>query len=97
MKKPPRVSPLRHFNGDVIRQLREARDLSQPQLAESIGTTKGNVSKWELARRPVAISYDLFLNLARALYIAPEELARRLSTSADTNAAAATQKRPRSI
>lgn len=80
MKKPPRVSPLAYFNGDVIRKLREDRGLSQPQLGELVGTTKGNISKWELARSPVAISYDLFLDLARALYIAPEELARRLST-----------------
>jgi DNA-binding XRE family transcriptional regulator len=95
MKKPPRVSPVRHFDGDVIRQLRDERNLSQPQLAEIIGTTKGNVSKWELAKRPVAISYDLFLNLARALYVAPEELARRLSTPPDSESSSA-QKRPRS-
>lgn len=98
MKKPPRVSPVRHFNGDVIRKLREGRDLSQPQLAELIGTGKANVSKWELARQPVAISYDLFLNLARALYVAPEELARRLSTPPDANALPSTaQRRPRSV
>jgi hypothetical protein len=98
MKKPPRVSPVRHFNGDVIRKLREGRDLSQPQLAELIGTGKANVSKWELARQPVAISYDLFLNLARALYVAPEELARRLSTPPDANALpSTTQRRPRSV
>jgi DNA-binding XRE family transcriptional regulator len=97
MKKPPRVSPVRHFDGDVIRQLRDERNLSQPQLAEIIGTTKGNVSKWELAKRPVAISYDLFLNLARALYVAPEELARRLSTPSTSGSdSSSTQKRPRS-
>lgn len=97
MKKPPRVSPVRHFDGDVIRQLRDERNLSQPQLAEIIGTTKGNVSKWELARRPVAISYDLFLNLARALYVAPEELARRLSTSTTPGSESSpAQKRTRS-
>jgi ribosome-binding protein aMBF1 (putative translation factor) len=98
MKKPPRVSPVRHFNGDVIRKLREGRDLSQPQLAELIGTGKANVSKWELARQPIAISYDLFLNLARALYIAPEELARRLSTPADADTMPSpAQRRPRSV
>ena len=100
MKKPPRVSPVRHFNGDVIRKLRDERDLSQPQLAELIGTTKGNVSKWELARQPVAISYDLFLNLAKALYVAPEELARRLSAAPPDSSSASqpstAQRRPRS-
>jgi ribosome-binding protein aMBF1 (putative translation factor) len=100
MKKPPRVSPVRHFDGDVIRKLREGRDLSQPQLAELIGTTKGNVSKWELARQPVAISYDLFLNLAKALYVAPEELARRLSSSSGSSSTpqpSTAQRRPRSV
>lgn len=101
MKKPPRVRPVRHFDGDVIKKLREGRDLSQPQLAELIGTTKGNVSKWELAKRPVAISYDLFLNLARALYLAPEELARRLSAAPTITRAgsgsATSQKRPPSV
>ena len=79
MAKSPRIKTSVTFNGDVIRELREARDLSQEQLADRIGTGKANVSKWERARSYVAISYDLFLELAKALYIAPEELARRLS------------------
>lgn len=81
MKKRRKV-PGGPFNGDVIRELRDRRQLSQDQLADLVGTTKANVSKWELARSYVAISYDLFMKLSRALYIAPEELAERLATPA---------------
>jgi len=75
-----RVSPSNYFNGDEIRKLREERDLSLDALAKVVGTTRANISKWERSRQYVAISFDLFMALARALYIPPEELARRLST-----------------
>lgn len=76
-----RVRPSKHFNGDVIRQLREEKrnGLSQEGLAQLVGTTKANISKWERARQQVEISYPLFLALATALYTPPEELARLLS------------------
>lgn len=79
-KQRHRVRPTKYFNGEVIRELREARDFSQDRLAQLAKTTKANISKWERARRQVEISYELFLALAEALYIPPEELARKLAT-----------------
>lgn len=76
-----RVRPSKRFNGEVIKQLREEKrhGMSQDGLAQLVGTTKANVSKWERARQQVDISYELFLALAAALYTPPEELARLLS------------------
>ena len=96
MAKPPRIKPTIHFNGDVIRQIREERRLTLDRLAEVIGTTKANISKWERSRDYIAISWDLFLPLAQALYVAPEELARRLSAPPPTSPAATESRRRRS-
>jgi len=79
MRAPRRVVPHKPFNGRVIKELREKRHLSQEQLGASSGMGKANISKLERSRTYVAISYDNFLMLARALYVAPEELSRRLS------------------
>lgn len=94
--KRRRVRPREHFNGDVIRELREARGLSLDGLAQLVGTTKANVSKWELSRHYVAISFDLFMGLSRALYIAPEALADRIAAPphAASGTGSARQKRP---
>lgn len=79
MGNPRRVVRRKPFNGWVIRELRKDRDLSQEQLAALAGMKKANISKIERARSQVAMSYENFLDLARALYVAPEELRRRLS------------------
>lgn len=79
MGAPRRIVRKSPFNGWVIRDLRKTRDLSLEQLAALAGMKKGNLSKIERARSHVAISYDSFLDLARALYVAPEELRRRLT------------------
>lgn len=83
MAKPARIKPKLYFNGDVIREMRENREMSLEKLAALVGTTRANISKWELSRRYVAISWDLFLQLSKALYIAPEDLARRLGSPPD--------------
>jgi Helix-turn-helix len=70
----------RVFNGYVIRELRLKREgLSQERLAVLVGTTKANISKWERSTTYIAISYDMFMALAKALYVPPEELAMKLS------------------
>lgn len=79
MGSPRRVVKKKPFNGWVIRELRDKRDLSQEQLAAMAGMKKANISRLERARSHVAMSYENFLDLSRALYVAPEELRRRLS------------------
>ena len=77
-KKKRRVQ--RRFNGDVIRKLRRERgDMSLEQLAQLAGTTRGNISKIELSREYVAISWDVWLGICKALYIPPERLAELVS------------------
>lgn len=76
-KNRRRQTPI--FNGHVIRELRDGRKMSQDSLAELAGTTKANISKIERSETYVAISFDIFLALGKALYVAPEELARRLT------------------
>lgn len=83
------------FNGWVIRDLRLKRDMSLDQLAGLSGMKKANLSKIERARSHVAMSYDNFLDLARALYIPPEELRRRLSETTPTPPAAPGIRDPR--
>lgn len=36
--------------GKILRELRKEKNLSQKQLAESIGTTFTNLSRWELGQ-----------------------------------------------
>lgn len=79
MGNPKRIVKQRPFNGWVIRDIRKERHLSQEQLAALAGMKKANVSKLERARSHVAMSYENFLDLSRALYVTPEELRRRLS------------------
>ena len=42
--------PYRHFRGDLLFQLREARGLTQQQLADEIHTSRFVISKWETGR-----------------------------------------------
>ncbi|MCI8332312.1 MAG: helix-turn-helix transcriptional regulator [Clostridiales bacterium] len=58
--------------GNRIRKYREARKLSQKQLAELIGVSNSRVSNWEQGiNRPDA---DIIAELCRALQVSPSEL-----------------------
>lgn len=61
-----------YLTADAIRNLREARGLTQRQLAERIGVTDKAVSKWESGRGLPDIS--LIENLAEALGVSVAEL-----------------------
>lgn len=58
--------------GSRIRKYREARKLSQKELAELIGVSNGRVSNWEQGlNRPDA---DMLADICRALNVSPSEL-----------------------
>ena len=61
-----------YVTGAAIRQLREARNLTQTELAEKIGVSSKTVSKWETAKGLPDIS--LLQPLAQALGISVIEL-----------------------
>lgn len=61
-----------YVTGTTIRQLREARKLTQAELAEKIGVSSKTISKWETARGLPDIS--LLQPLAQALGISLIEL-----------------------
>lgn len=61
-----------YITADTIRSLREARGLTQKQLAERLGVTDKAVSKWESARGLPDIS--LIEDLAAALGVSVAEL-----------------------
>jgi transcriptional regulator with XRE-family HTH domain len=51
--------------GPTLRKLREARGLSQEQLAEKIGVTQRQVSRWEIG--PNLVNHQNFLRVLAAL------------------------------
>lgn len=59
--------------GSRIRQLREAKHLTQPQLAELVGVTKSAVSQWE-NDSTANIKLDVFLRLCDVLGTFPHYL-----------------------
>jgi len=61
-----------YVTGTTIRQLREARNMTQGALAEKIGVSSKTISKWETAKGLPDIS--LLQPLARALGISVIEL-----------------------
>jgi len=61
-----------YVTGTTIRQLREARNLTQAELAEKIGVSSKTISKWETAKGLPDIS--LLQPLAQALGISVIEL-----------------------
>ena len=62
----------RYVTGIVIKQLREGRKLTQAELAEKIGVSAKNVSKWETGKGLPDIS--LLQPLAGALGVSVIEL-----------------------
>ena len=58
--------------GSRIRKYREARRMSQKDLAQLIGVSNGRVSNWEQGlNRPDA---DMIADICRALVVSPSEL-----------------------
>lgn len=60
--------------GERLKGLRTARKMSQSQLAEELGVTKANVSKWESRASP-NIDLDVFFKLAKFFDVDARELA----------------------
>lgn len=67
------ASQLMETMGDRIRILREARKLTQPQLAEMCGVTKGAVSQWE-SGSTANVKLITFMRLCEALVTDPQYL-----------------------
>lgn len=63
-------TPRRNF----LAKWRAKKELTQEQLAERIGTYKGQISNWESNRR--AMGADVLVALAEALDIEPSDLFR---------------------
>lgn len=68
-----RIGP-RQPRRNFVAKWREAKGLTQEQLADRLGTYKGQVSNWENARR--SMSFDVQAALAEALGIEPPDLFR---------------------
>lgn len=62
--------PRRNF----LAQWRKDRELTQEQLAERVGTYKGQISNWENGNR--SLSFDVLSALAEALNIEPMDIFR---------------------
>ena len=63
---------MRYEIGKRIRKYREARGISQVQLAEKLGIGNSRVSNWEQGiNRPDA---DILAEICRALEVSPSEL-----------------------
>jgi transcriptional regulator with XRE-family HTH domain len=62
--------PLRHY----LREWRELRGLTQPQLAERLDTSKDQISRWESNKRGMTAA--VMQALAEALQIEPGDLFR---------------------
>ncbi len=63
---------LKYEIGGRIRKYREARGISQIQLAEKLGISNNRISNWEQGiNRPDA---DILADICRALNISPSEL-----------------------
>lgn len=63
---------LKYEIGKRIRKYREARGISQVQLAEMLGIRNSRVSNWEQGiNRPDA---DILADICRALEVSPSEL-----------------------
>lgn len=63
---------LKYELGSRIRKFREARNLSQKELAQMIGVSNSRVSNWEQGiNRPDA---DIIVSLCHALTVSPSEL-----------------------
>ena len=66
------VIVLKYEIGERIRKYRKDRGLTQEQLANSIGVSKGRVSNWEQgANRPDA---DILADICRSLRVSPSDL-----------------------
>jgi len=59
---------------NYLRAWREGRGLTQEQLAERLGTSKGQISSWETGRR--SMTWGVQEALAEALSIEPWDLFR---------------------
>ena len=68
----PYAAPMETI-GDRIRQCRIARGMTQLQLAEAVGVTKGAVSQWELGGTK-NVKLDTFLRLVEVLHTTPDYL-----------------------
>ena len=58
--------------GQKIIQLRNAADISQEQLAETLGVSRQSVSKWEMDQALPQI--DKVLQLAEIFHVSTDEL-----------------------
>jgi transcriptional regulator with XRE-family HTH domain len=56
--------------GSVIRELREGKNVTLPELADSLGWDKGRLSKYETDQR--GLSVDVIEEIAEALDLRPE-------------------------
>lgn len=68
------MSPERAF-GEVLRELRHARGLSQESFAEACGISRPHVSRLEIGRNSPTLS--MLFQVAQALKLTPDELIRQ--------------------
>jgi len=66
--------------GERLQQLRHAKGLTQPQLAEAVGVPVGTLRNWEQGR--VLPQFSAAYQLAKALGVTLDELAGKVFESA---------------
>ena len=74
----------RRFMPDIIRRYRRQAELSQQQLADSVGVSKGFISALEGGRS--VPNLDMLVQLADALGVQPGELVNSMVTEAEKKA-----------
>lgn len=65
--------PIARINGAQIKQIREAKGLTQLYLSEAVGVTTDTISRWENRRYP-SVKLENALKLAQALEVELEEI-----------------------
>lgn len=77
----PNTSPEAGF-GNVLRELRQARHLTQEQLAEASGCHRAHVSFLERGLKSPTL--NMVFQLAKALQVAPSDLVARVERQVET-------------
>lgn len=86
-----RTTPTVKVDGDLIRAVREKKQLTQLYVAEVVGVTVDTVSRWE-NNRTATVRRENAESLARALETTLEEIVRKETGAAQEGAAAEDEK-----
>lgn len=67
------VNNVTHLDGEEVRFLRKELDLTQSQLAGTLGVSEPTIRGWESDRRPITKSAEMYLRVLYVTYIENED------------------------